>query len=1529
MGLSVWKAYSAFKLKKVFVGGHTKTIHSDYRPECFEQNVDTDRHNTPPSNCLPKGLVGVKCTAEVMIGDKKVNCLLDTGSQVTTVPQSFYENNLTDSPLKPLGNLLEVEGANGQAVPYLGYIELTLKFPATFIGVEVEIPTLALVVPDLTSSPQILVGTNSLDVLYSKSAKESSVKLQSSLCGYQAVLRVLEARWIRATSENLGCVKVKGTSVEVIPAKSTVVLDGAVHLNGPYMKGWVALEPPSIPLPNGILIASCLHSLPHKHPTKLSVLLRNETQTDIRLTPKTVLAEIHAVQRIMGQHQGLSKEPVERERNTGNLTFDFGDSPLSAEWKERISKFLSSRPEVFSQHDLDYGHTAKVKHQIKLSNETPFKHRARPIHPQDVDAVRAHLQELLSAGIIRESESSFASPIVVVRKKNGGVRLCIDFRKLNLQTIKDAYALPNLEEVFSTLTGSKWFSVLDLKSGFYQIEMEETDKCKTAFVCPFGFWEFNRMPQGISNAPSTFQRLMERCMGDLNRKEVLVFIDDLIVFSETLEEHEARLLRVFNHLKEYGLKLSPEKCHFFQTSVKYLGHIVSQSGVETDPSKTEALKTWPRPTNLKELKSFLGFAGYYRRFVRDFSKIVKPLTDLTAGYPPLQKSRSKRLKDGYFNPKEEFHERWTPECQIAFDSIIDKLTSAPVLGFANPKLPYVLHTDASTTGLGAALYQEQEGQKRVIAFASRGLTKGESRYPAHKLEFLALKWAVTSKFSDYLYGAEFTVVTDSNPLTYILTSAKLDAISYRWLSSLSTYNFKLQYRAGSQNQDADGLSRRPHGELLDDWVSRKEGERIKQFALHHFMEQEAEPSVVLADTIKAICDRHQVVGSAENSSPSDISLTLIESLTCHEDALPKEFQQEDEHGLPDLPQLSPSSLADLQRKDSEIKAVIEGLESGKKPSNLGNQSSTLRLWFKEWNRLELKNGILYRKKQDHGVPLYQLALPIFLRSTVLRSLHDDMGHLGTDRTLDLVRSRFFWPRMSQAVEKKIRTCERCVRRKTAPERAAPLVSIKTSMPLELVCIDFLSLEPDRSNTKNILVITDHFTKYAVAIPTRNQTAQTVAKSLWDNYFVHYGFPEKLHSDQGADFESKMIKELCKIAGIRKVRTTPYHPRGNPVERFNRTLLQMLGTLENEKKSQWKEFVKPLVHAYNCTRNDTTGYTPYELMFGRQPRLPVDLAFGLPVDAPTKSHSQYVQDLKARLRESYDIATKNAEKVAGRNKRRFDKRVVASNLEEGDRVLVKNVRLRGKHKLADKWEQGVYVVVKRIRDLPVYAVQPEGKTGSLRTLHRDLLLPCGFLQPSSPDIQSKGKVTRKPKTRSSSNDVEVLGSESVAESQESEDEQILCSVPGRSLESDIEIVTSYLPRVLEGTSGLPVPEPVRKSLPALESEEDFSVEPVDEYLPEEQPVEENAGSTELLSEEKSSEANENRHVAVSQKEQTENADLEDIIPRRSQRERHPPKKFEYPTLGNPLTTVFQSLLQGLSKAVECSFEESVVPPIIDV
>lgn len=556
--------------------------------------------------------------------------------------------------------------------------------------------------------------------------------------------------------------------------------------------------------------------------------------------------------------------------------------------------------------------------------------------------------------------------------------------------------------------------------------------------------------------------------------------------------------------------------------------------------------------------------------------------------------------------------------------------------------------------------------------------------------------------------------------------------------------------------------------MVNDDQSKEESQRIHTFTSHHLSSEGN--TFCLTEAVRAACQSHTIT-YVEEDLPSPC---LVESLAIHPEAIPAEFEEEGvQDGLLTVPRYSKDELAKLQRTDPVISQVIELIESGKlAPASLKFESPESRLIFREMNRLELKDGLLYRRRQCDSKPVYQLVLPNVLKPSVLTSLHNEMGHMGVERTLELARSRFYWPRMAFDIETKIKQCERCVRRKSQQEKAAPLVNIQTSRPLELVCMDFLSLEPDSHNTKDILVITDHFTKYAVAIPTKDQKASTVAKCLWEQFLSHYGFPERLHSDQGCDFESQTIKELCALAGIRKVRTSPYHPRGNPVERFNRTLLGMLGTLQVKEKTRWREHVKPLTHAYNCTRNDVTGFSPYELMFGCQPRLPIDIAFGLPVkDNSSTSHSQYVKSLKSHLKESYQLALESSKKVADKNKKRFDARVREATLETGDRVLVRNLRLRSKHKLADRWEPTVYVVQKRAGDLPVYTVCPEGQDGPLHTLHGDLLLPCGFLsEPEEEIVQPKS--TRRPRTRQTSKQVNELPSSS---EDEEENEQYFHSV----------------------------------------------------------------------------------------------------------------------------------------------------------
>ena len=371
--------------------------------------------------------------------------------------------------------------------------------------------------------------------------------------------------------------------------------------------------------------------------------------------------------------------------------------------------------------------------------------------------------------------------------------------------------------------------------------------------------------------------------------------------------------------------------------------------------------------------------------------------------------------------------------------------------------------------------------------------------------------------------------------------------------------------------------------------------------------------------------------------------------------------------------------------------------------------------------------------------MWQLVVPKLFRERALSGCHDDVGHQGILRTLSLLRERFYWPGMQEEATQYVMHCSRCLRRKTPPQ-VAPLQPILVTQPLELVHMDYLSLEPSKGNIENVLVITDHFTRYALAYPSKTQTAHATARILWDNFICHYGFPEKFISDQGRNFESDLIKELCKIAGVKKVHTTPYHPQGNgQCERFNSTLCNMLGTLSDEEKSDWKSHLGCMTHAYNCTKHASTTYSPYYLMFGRHPRLPIDIEFGLhkPNCSDNSSKSRYIQKLRRRLNYAFQKASKYSDQQAKKYKQGYDKSVKGPQLHVNDLVLVKIVAHKGRHKLQDRWEPEEYVVIEQpITGTPVYKVKPVNGN-NVRTLHRNLLLPLGVKL--EPDYESDDSI----------------------------------------------------------------------------------------------------------------------------------------------------------------------------------------------
>ena len=461
-------------------------------------------------------------------------------------------------------------------------------------------------------------------------------------------------------------------------------------------------------------------------------------------------------------------------------------SPLQ---QQQLNELFKEFQDVFSQGDDDLGNTPLLQHGIE-TNGPPLRQPYRRQNPAVRREEMAQVQQMLSSDVIRPSNSPWASPVVMVRKKDGSLRFCVDFRQLNAATVKDAHPLPRIDDLLDALHGAKWFSTLDLKSGYWQVPIAEQDKEKTAFRTSSGqLFEFNQVPFGLCNAPATFSRLMDRVLAGLHWETCLFYLDDIIVFSSTWEEHLARLREVFERLRHAKLKLGPTKCTFAAKEVSYLGHRVTEEGLLPDPALLAAIRDIPPPKTATEVRSFLGLAGYYRRYVKGFAAIAAPLHALSR-------------KDALFH--------WSEDCQAAFDQLKVRLTTSPITAFPDFSQEFRLYTDDSTAGLGAILAQVRDGKERIICCASRALNKAEKSYPATKLDCLAIVWAV-AKFRPYLMAMPFEVYTDHYALQWLKTMHTGSALLHRWSAALEEYGFTVRHRPGKIQTHVDGLSRLPVG----------------------------------------------------------------------------------------------------------------------------------------------------------------------------------------------------------------------------------------------------------------------------------------------------------------------------------------------------------------------------------------------------------------------------------------------------------------------------------------------------------------------------------------------------------------------------------------------------------------------------------------------------------------------------------------------------------------------------------------------
>ncbi|KAL2098414.1 hypothetical protein ACEWY4_007621 [Coilia grayii] len=1248
------------------------------------------------------------------MGGVSVSCLLDTGSMVTTISESFFNQHF-----QPWGNgalqqcnWLQLRAANGLALPYLGYLELDILVLGRSLRrmgfLVIRDPPHPVSYNKKVKVPGLL-GMNVINKCYDELFHQYGSRLFQSIPvqdGNEAWREALsECHKLNCMSDSgcLGAVRVGGRSSVRIPAGSWKMVAATCTKHLGRSLSSALFEPTSNQLPNGLLASKAFLSIEHGN---VWVPIVNVETHDMWLPCKTVLGEWFAAE-VQANDQAVTLERVDESESVVQVRSlatqsNFLDltkltwpnlSPSQAhEGRALLQKYSS----VFSQGEGDIGCTSLVQHEIPLTDAAPIRQRYRRLPPSQYDVVKAHIGDLLERGVVRVSCSPYSSPIVVVQKKDGTIRLCVDYRQLNARTRKDAFPLPRIEESLDALTGATLFSTLDMASGYNQVPVAEQDKAKTAFCTPFGLFEFNRMPFGLCNAPSTFQRLMERIFGDERFSSLLLYLDDIVVFSTSFESHLKRLDLVFQRLQQHNLKLKLAKCNFFQSKVNYLGHVISAEGVSTDPEKIRAVVEWKRPRTLTELRSFLGFASYYRRFVEGFAKCAAPLHKLVGVLQGLQKKARSNTVEG----------RWDAACETAFASLKSKMVSAPVLGFADFSKPFILEIDASHAGLGAVLSQDHQGQKRPIAFASRGLHPPErnmQNYSSMKLELLALKWSVTEKFREYLLGAKFTVYTDNNPLSYLHT-AKLGAVEQRWASQLALFDFELKYRPGTMNRNADALSRLPS------------------------------PSPASA---AAIAPGTNVPVSLQSAQAS---VAASHSAGCGTvNAFPIREKIE---------------LLTLQAMDPTIGPFLRYWKRGSPPAAAERyqESAEVRQLVRQWKKIRDRGGVLYRVLQPPGGTreVLQLLLPQTLRDEVLSALHNDHGHQGGERTTHLVRERCYWPNLRKDVEQWCQKCERCVVAKAVqPKVKTFLGTLQATRPLEIVALDFTVLERASDGQENALVVTDIFSKFTQAYPTPNQKASTVARVLTEKWFYVYGVPQRIHSDQGRNFESDLIRNLCKLYGVEKSRTTPYHPKGNgQCERFNRTMHDLLRTLPTVKKRRWPQHRPQVLFAYNTTVHSSTGYSPYELMFGRRPYLPLDALLGLPEqDAEDGAVDDWVQEHQEHLAVAYELAKRHLDGAAA--KRAAQHSGEAEPLLTAGRVVYRRNHVQGRNKIQDVWGPEKYYIVRCLDGVGrVYTIRPHQGEGPERNVHRAELwvIPSEPVQATRGFDKRQAQVTPDPKGR---------------------------------------------------------------------------------------------------------------------------------------------------------------------------------------
>ena len=1196
-------------------------------------------------------------------------CLLDTGSNISIVHQSVLDM-LPSSP-RIRKTPVRARTATRGDLPLLGRVLLCFHVGGmpvnlnVFVTDQIDVPCLLGL--DFLQACPCVIDLSERRLVLTPSASVRSISAEAVSVGRLVV----------------------STSVSIPPGDESVLKARVPNCDyvGP------AIVEPSLEI-SGL---EFVPALVHVEGDTVPFVVRNITAEYINIPKRAEIGQLE-----VGFAEQQEPEHVELGGpQTTCQRFALADSPLSEEQRIRARAVLDKYTSMFDGH---LGHTTVLSHTIDTGDHSPVSQPARRVPPHLRSELRAQIDELVRQGVLEETDGGgWASPICLVRKKSGKYRMCADLRRLNAVTRPSSYPIPRMDDTLDVLSGSKMWCVLDLNSAYFQISIDERDRDKTTIVTPFGSHRFVRMPFGCRSAPSTCARLLDVVLSDLRPATCVNYFDDVIVHGSDFDDVLGKLDAVLDRLHRAGLTLNPEKCTLFRTEVAFLGHVLSPDGVAADPEKVSQVAQWPVPRTAKELHSFLGLASFFRKFVRSFAEIAAPLFTLTS---------------------KEVDFRWTDEAQEAFERLKGALIAAPVVAlprFGPEAGLFTLDCDCSDLGAGAVLFQEQDGEQRVIAFASRKLSKSQRNYSTTRKELLACVLFV-QHFRHYLLGKKFRLRTDHASLQWLINFKQPSGMIARWLEILAEFDFDILYRPGVQNTVADSLSRRP-ADRADVATQVTEcgrgGEKAELSNQADVMTQTEDWGDIEVGT--CLLEGAVTVPQA----PSGVSAGLLgpqppdvtEAAARVGDAAVRQVTAES---------WSLGYLRKEQDEDAGVREIARHLSAGTKPRRAAVSESARDL-YRQWGRLQLINGVLYRTyKQRAGErEKLQLVVPHQLIPGVLMSLHSGPsgGHFGPDKLLEQARARFWWPKMASEVEGFCRKCERCSSHSgPSPKARAAMGELFSDEPFDTISIDFLTgLPTSERGNRHLLVVCDHFTRWCEVYPLPDMKASTVASTLVTEFISRFGVPRRLHSDCAANFVGSVLTETCRILGIERSKISPYHPEGNAkVERMMRTIISMLARYLDDNHSEWDVHLPLLMLGYRSQIHTSLGYSPYFLMFAREPRLPAEASVEVPAVTKPTSVTEYVDSLCTSLCVARKFGITASNRRHERNKRAFEKKMNEFNFQVGDGVFVyKNVVPKGQYyKFVRPWKPAT--VLRKIGEVN-YRVKLRD-TGKSILVHHNRLKP---------------------------------------------------------------------------------------------------------------------------------------------------------------------------------------------------------------